>query len=168
MGKRGRGEEERGREEGSYFTRGRVTCLFRVVEQIYIALSPPVIPLSRCCCRTLDSARRREIKGTAGRGGGGGGRGGGGGGNERKGKTRGKKRKMEGRKTRNISYLEISAPAARRNVPHVMYALPANAAFISPRSCICRRLSALRRRGRALRTVYFRFRVAYELLPPPS
>lgn len=85
-----------------------------------------------------------------------------------KGKRGGKKRKMEGRKTRNISYLEISAPAARRNVPHVMYALPANAAFISPRSCICRRLSALRRRGRALRTVYFRFRVAYELLPPPS
>lgn len=68
MGKRGRREEERGRGEGSYFTRGRVTCLFRVVEQIYIALSPPVIPLSRCCCRTLDSARRREIKGTAGRG----------------------------------------------------------------------------------------------------
>lgn len=71
MVKKGRREEERGREEGSYFTRGRVTCLFRVVEQIYIALSPPVIPLSRCCCRTLDSARRREIKGTAGRGGGG-------------------------------------------------------------------------------------------------
>lgn len=162
MGKRGRREEERGREEGSYFTRGRVTCLFRVVEQIYIALSPPVIPLSRCCCRTLDSARRREIKGTAGRGGG---RGRGREREERE--NEGKKRKMEGRKTRNISYLEISAPAARRNVPHVMYALPANAAFISPRSCICRRLSALRRRGRALRTVYFRFRVAYEL-PPPS
>lgn len=100
MGKKGRREEERGREEGSYFTRGRVTCLFRVVEQIYIALSPPVIPLSRCCCRTLDSARRREIKGTAGRGGGGGG---GGGGNERKGKTRGKK-KENGRK-KNEKYI---------------------------------------------------------------
>lgn len=85
--KGGEKKKERERKEGSYFTRGRVTCLFRVVEQIYIALSPPVIPLSRCCCRTLDSVRRREIKRE--------------GGGERKGK-RGEKKKMEGRKTRNI------------------------------------------------------------------
>lgn len=64
MEKRRQGEKrKRDREEGSYFTRGRVTCLFRVVEQIYIVLSPPVIPFSRCCCRMLDSVRQREIKG---------------------------------------------------------------------------------------------------------
>lgn len=114
MEDREKGRNKREREEGSYFTRGRVTCLFRVVEQIYIALSPPVIPLCRCCCRTLDSVHQREIKGEkAGRGGGG------------EGKTRGKK-KMEGRKTRNIVSWNIGARgAARRNVPRVMYALPA-------------------------------------------
>lgn len=120
-----REREKRGKRRILFYTRGRVTCLFRVVEQIYIALSLLVIPLSRCCCRTLDSVQR-EIKG----------------GREEKGKTRGKKKMKEKREI----YLEISAPAARRNV-RVMYALPANANFISPRSCICRRLSALRRRN---------------------
>lgn len=50
-------EKEKERKKGSYFIHGRVTCLFRVIEQIYISLSPPVIPLSRCC-RTLDSEGR--------------------------------------------------------------------------------------------------------------
>lgn len=109
MGKKGRREEERGREEGSYFTRGRVTCLFRVVEQIYIALSPPVIPLSRCCCRTLDSARRREIKGTAGRGAGGRGRG-----REREERENEGKKKENGRKKKREIYRILKYRRPRR------------------------------------------------------
>lgn len=53
---------EKKERERSYLICRRVTCLFRIVEQIYIVLSLPVIPLSRCCCRTLDSVRQREIK----------------------------------------------------------------------------------------------------------
>jgi len=105
--KRKRKEKEIDRKN-SYVTRRRVTCLFRVVEQIYIALSPPVIPLSRCCCRTLDSVRRREIKG-----------------------KKGEKKK---KKKRNIVSWNIGARGAvRRNVPRVMYAPSRGRAFISPR-----------------------------------
>jgi len=107
-----REEKEKGREDGSYFTRGRVTCLFRVVEQIYIALSPPVIPLSRCCCRTLDNVRRREIKGAAE-------------GGEGKGKTRGKKE--NGRKKNEKYRILIYRRPRRDEMSRVMYALPANA-----------------------------------------
>lgn len=67
-----------------------------------------MIPLSRCCCRTLDSARRREIKGTAGRGGEEGE--GEGGGNERKGKTRGKKGKWREEKREIYRILKYRRP----------------------------------------------------------
>lgn len=146
MEKREKGRKrKRERGEDSYFTRRRVTCLFRVVKQIYIALSPPVIPLSRCCCRTLDSVRQREIK----EGGEGRGR-----------ENEGKKRKWKEEK-REISYLEISAPAARRNVPRVMYAL---SALLFLRALVF--AEDYPRCVVAALTVYFRFRVACE--PPPS
>lgn len=112
-------EKERKREEGSYFTRGRVTCLFRVVEQIYIALSPPVIPLSRCCCRTLDSVRRREIKG------------------EERGKEKGKrgeKRKWREEKREISRILKYRRP--RRNAPPCRDEMSRERAFISPRSLV--------------------------------
>lgn len=62
-------EWKEGREKkASYFICGEVACLFRVVEQIYIALSPPVIPLSRCC-RMLDRTYTEgRLKGKKGKG----------------------------------------------------------------------------------------------------
>lgn len=88
---------------------GRFTCLFRVVEQIYIALSLPVIPLSRCCCRTLDSVRRREIK------------------EEGKREKKRKNRKRE----RNIVSWNIGARGAARyaEMSRVMYASRARTRF---------------------------------------
>lgn len=148
MEDREKGRNKREREEGSYFTRGRVTCLFRVVEQIYIALSPPVIPLCRCCCRTLDSVHQREIKGEkAGRGGG-----------ERE--KRGEKRKWKEEK-REISYLEISAPAARRGEMSRALCMHCPRFYFSALLYLQKIIHVA-----SLRTVYFRFRVAFE--PPPS
>lgn len=123
-----------------------------------------MIPLSRRCCRTLDSVRRREIKEATGEGG-----------EERgereKGGGRREKRKWKEEK-REISYLEISAPAARPNVPRVMYALPANALLF-----LCALVFAedyyprytIAARPRVLGTVYFRFHVAFvPRAAPPS
>lgn len=114
---------------------GRFTCLFRVVEQIYIALSLPVIPLSRCCCRTLDSVRRREIK--------------------EEGKREKKRKNIERERKREISYLEISVPAALHRygeMSRVMYASRARTRFYFSVPLYLQKII------RAFR-VYFRFRV---------
>lgn len=130
MGREKERKSEREREEGSYFTRGRVTCLFRVVEQIYIALSPPVIPLCRCCCRMLDSVHQREIKG------------------EKAGWERENEGKKENGRKKNEKYRILKYRRPRRGAakcPARYVCTARERAFISPRSCICRRLSTLRR-----------------------
>lgn len=124
IGLRKKGEGRKRKKErrvgggGQNLTPGRVTCLFRVVEQIYIALSsPPVIPLSRCCCRTLDSAHRREMKGVEGRG---------------RGKTRGEKRKMEGRKNEKYRILKYRRPRRGEMSRALCMHCARERAFISP------------------------------------
>lgn len=128
MGKREK-ERKRKREKGRillYTWKGYLSVP-RCRANLYHAVPPgdPSFPL-------LSYVRqRREIKGATG--------------GRKKGKREEKRKWKE--KKREILYLEISAPAAaRRNVPRNV-CTARERAFISPFSCICRRLSALRRRG---------------------